>query len=308
MNTKLTVKDFFLHLGAIITFYASTIALITLLFEAINYAYPQIANAYQYYSPSISLQVAILIVAFPLFLLLSWLLQKTYVSDPALREAPIRKGLAYLTLFVAGAVVAGDLITVIYMFLDGQELTTGFLLKVLALLVIVGGIFLYFLREIKNIIGSGERNIWRIVAIVIILGSIILGFSVVGSPATQRARRHDSQKVSDLQNIQWQIVNHWQQKGLVPANLEGLADSISGFSVPVDPQTKETYVYKKTGALSFELCANFNKPSQTMSGSVTRVAYPEPIGKSDESWQHEAGLKCFPRTIDPELYPVRSKI
>ena len=101
MNTKTTAKDFFLQLGAIATFYASVIALVTLLFEAINVAYPKVMDAYQYYSPSISLQVATLIVAFPLFLFLSWLMQKSYAADPTLRSAPIRIWLAYITLFVA---------------------------------------------------------------------------------------------------------------------------------------------------------------------------------------------------------------
>src|SRR3989344_4156306 len=156
MNTKITAKDFFIQLGAIVTFYASTIALVTLLFEVINFAYPKVTNYYQYYFPSISLQVAVLIVAFPLFLILSWMLQKSYAQEPSLREAPIRKWLAYITLFIAGGVIAGDLITVIYMFLDGQELAIGFVLKVLTLLIISGGIFAYYLREIRNVISSSE--------------------------------------------------------------------------------------------------------------------------------------------------------
>ncbi len=309
MNTKMSAKDFFLHLGAIVTFYASVIALITLLFEAINFAYPKVALGYQYYFPSISLQVATLIVAFPLFLFLSWLLQKTYASEPALREAPVRKWLSYITLFVAGAVVAGDFVTVIYMFLDGQELTLGFLLKVLALLVIAGGVFLYYLREIRNVITASERNIWRIVALVVILGSIIIGFSVIGSPSAQRERRYDSQRVSDLQNIQWQLVNYWQQKGTLPGTLEKLEDPLSGFRAPLDPQTEASYEYTLTGPLSFKLCATFDRLSTATNGSIEPMYYPaEPMGKFPESWQHEAGLQCFDRTIDPELYPVISTL
>lgn len=308
MNTKITAKDFFLHLGAIVVFYASTIALITLLFEVINFAYPKVTDYYQYYFPSISLQVATLIVAFPLFLLLSWLLQKGYTSDPSLRENSLRKGLGYLTLFVAGAVVAGDLVMVIYMFLDGQELTAGFLLKVLALLVIAGGVFLYYLREIRNVITPSERSLWKFVALVFILGSIILGFMVIGSPMTQHERRYDSQKVSDLQNIQWQIVNFWQQKGVMPVSLAELEDPISGFTVPADPKTGASYEYQKTANLKFNLCAEFDTSAEITSGSTSRPMYPEPVGKLGETWQHEAGRQCFERTIDPEFYPVRSKI
>jgi len=306
-----TAKDFFMQLGAIVTFYASAIALITLLFEVINFAYPKVTNYYQYYSPSISFQVATLIVAFPLFLLLSWLLQKSYASEPALRESLVRRWLAYITLFIAGGVVAGDLITVIYMFLDGQELTTSFLLKVLALLVIAGGIFLYYLREIRNVIAPSERNIWRIVAVLIILVSIAAGFMIVGSPAEQRARRYDSQRVSDLQSIQWQIVNYFQQKGGLPGRLDDLVDPISGYIIPRDPKTDGFYEYvlKSQSTKAFELCATFDGEGSGMGAGKIRPmvtsGLPEGsvIDRTSETWAHGAGRHCFERSIDPELYP-----
>lgn len=309
MATKITAKDFFLHLGTIVTFYASVVALVTLLFEAINVAYPQVTNYYQYYSPSISFQVATLIVVFPLFILLSWLLQKTYANEPALKESWLRKWLAYITLFVAGGVVAGDLITVVYMFLDGRELTTGFLLKVLTLLVIVGGVFVYYLRDIRNAISSGERMGWRVIAILVIVGSIIIGFSVLGSPASQRQLRYDAQRISDLQNIQWQVVNFYQQKGSIPDNLTQLEDPISGFVAPRDPKTNELYEYKLIGqsAKAFELCATFDREMSAKNSSMAYPVYTEGLGKGGENWQHGVGRQCFTRTIDPELYPVRPR-
>jgi hypothetical protein len=192
------------------------------------------------------------------------------------------------------------------MFLDGQELTTGFLLKVLALLIIAGAIFIYYLRDIKAQISPGERKGWRIFAGALVLLSIVFGFAVIGSPADQRARRYDSERVSDLQNIQWQIVNFWQQKEAIPESLVELEDPISGFSVPRDPKTGELYEYTKTGNLSFELCAVFDREVQTSNVILAQNsrAFPDSIGKGNESWQHEAGRTCFDRTIDPELYPV----
>ncbi len=309
MNNKITAKDFFLHLGAIVAFYASAIALITLLFEAINFAYPQI-NSYNYYFPSISFQVATLIVAFPLFVWLSYLMQKAYEANPDLRESALRKWLSYITLFVAGAVVAGDLVTVIYFFLDGQELTTGFLLKVLTLVVIASGIFLYYLREIRNMITPGERNVWRIVSVVIIIGSIILGFSVIGSPQTQRERRYDSERANDLQSIQWQVVNYYQQKASIPATLELLNDPLSGFEVPVDPETGTAYEYRVIGqsALAFELCANFSQESLVSQDNYLAkpmMYEPSISARYPETWEHGSGRTCFSRSIDPQLYPVR---
>ena len=304
---KITAKDFFLHIAVIALLYAGTIALLNILFRVINVVFPQV-NQYNYYgSSSISLPVATLIVVFPLFLFLANVLRKGYVNEPSLKEYPVRKWLIYITLFIAGIVLAGDLVVLIYYFLDGQEMTTAFLLKILSVLVVTGAIFGYYMDDLKDRLTGSRRNVWRVVAAVLVVGSIVAGFSVLGTPASQRMLRYDSQKVSDLQNIQWQIVNYWQQKGVLPASLAELQDPISGFIAPLDSQTKKPYEYKKTGTLSFDLCADFNKPAQAIDGSMTRMAYSEPMGKLAENWQHEVGNKCFSRTIDPELYPVRTK-
>ena len=307
MNTKTTAKDFFLHIAVIALLYAGTVALLNILFRVINVAFPQVSQYGYYGSNSISFPVATLIVVFPLFLFLANVLHKSYVSDPSKKEYAVRKWLIYITLFIAGGVLAGDLVTLIYYFLDGQELTTAFLLKILSVLVVAGAIFGYYLDDLKDRLTGSRRNIWRVVAIVLVVGSIIAGFSVLGTPQTQRKLRYDAQKVSDLQNIQWQIVNYWQQKGVLPTALQELEDPISGFTIPLDPQTDKLYEYKKTSTLSFNLCADFNKPLATGT-SLTRMAYPEPMGKPGDTWQHESGRQCFERTIDPELYPVRSKI
>ncbi|MDO8471424.1 MAG: DUF5671 domain-containing protein [bacterium] len=310
MNTKMTAKDFFLHIAVIALLYAGTVALLNILFNVINVAFPQVTQYNYYSSASISLPVATLVVVFPLFLFLANILRKGYAEDPSRKDYPVRKWLIYITLFIAGGVLAGDLVTLIYYFLDGQEMTTAFLLKILSVLVVTGCIFGYYMDDLKDRLTSSRRNMWRVVAAILVLGSIAAGFSVLGTPQSQRMLRYDSQKVSDLQNIQWQIVNYWQQKGILPTTLAELKDPISGFIAPTDPQTKKPYEYAKTNTLSFDLCADFNKPSQTINGSMTRVAYPEPMGKIGgigDSWEHEAGNKCFARTIDPQLYPVRPK-
>ena len=114
-------------------------------------------------------------------------------------------------------------------------------------------------------------------------------------------------------NIQWQIVNYWQQKEVLPTSLSDLEDPISGFVAPVDAQTEEAYEYAATGKLSFELCANFNAETQTNSSSVSRpIAAPIPAsveGKdfASDTWQHGAGRTCFERTIDPQRYPPYPK-
>ena len=198
MNTKITAKDFFLHIALIALLYTGTVALLNILFRVINVAFPQVTQYGYFGSTSISLPVATIIVVFPLFLFLVNIVRKGYTEDPSGKDYPVRKWLIYITLFLAGGVLAGDFVTLIYFFLDGQEMTTAFLLKILSVLVVTGCIFGYYMDDLKDRLTSSRRNVWRVVGAVLVIGSIAAGFNVLGTPQSQRMLRYDSQKVSDL--------------------------------------------------------------------------------------------------------------
>jgi hypothetical protein len=299
MQTKTTAKDFFLYIGLLITLYSGIGFILTLLFGIINYAFPQV-NTY-YFVPSISFPVAALIIITPLFLLLSYLIRKDQEVDASKKDLSIRRWFIYLTVFATGALAAGDLITILYYFLDGQELTAGFLLKVLSVLVVSIIVFSYYISELRNKVS--HRNVWRVGTIVGVLAVITLAFTVIGSPREQRFSRYDSQKISDLQSIQYQILNRYQMTGNIPEEIGGLVDSLSYFTLPNDPQTGEEYGYEKVSPLTFRLCANFNKESNHKVQS--KINYYEP--SLGEKWDHPEGNHCFERTINPDLYPVYEK-
>ncbi len=304
VESKLTPKDFFLHLGMMVGFYAVVIALLNLLFRVINVAWPQVTQYDYQPSSSISLQVAILVIVFPLFVILSILVGRSYLAEPEKRQLWVRRWLLVLTLFVAGIALAVDLITLIYYFLDGQELTMAFILKALAVLVVAGAVFGYMLQDLRDRLKMGGR-VWVIVAALVLIASIVAGFSVIGSPRTQRLRRYDDQKISDLQNIQWQVINYWQQKGRLAKDLKELSDPLTDQVIPKDPQTGKNYVYKLGEGKAFELCANFSLESQKFSTTKENFARPYYVGNPmSENWQHAAGQVCFQRVIDPERYPV----
>ncbi len=315
---KVTPKDFFLWAGAMIALYISIFALINLLFDYINYTFPDVLNYYvDPYSSSIRYEMAALIVLFPLFLLLMRFVRKDIARVPEKRDLWIRRWVLFLTVFVAGAAVAGALITLINYFLGG-EITTRFILKVLVVVLIAGAGLLHFLADIwgywvqrpdrARMIGWGAG--------VVVLASIVSGFFIMGSPNQIRLYRFDDQKVNDLTNIQYQIVNYWQSKEKLPATLADLQDPISGNIIPLDPQTGAPYTYQVTGRLSFKLCATFNAETQANSPGVSRAMMREPMavpvgaileakgsGLEQSTWQHGAGEVCFDRTIDPERYP-----
>ncbi len=298
MNRNKT-KDFFLDLGVTVALYTSVISLLNLLFTVINKAYPKITNGYSYFgSQSISWPVAVLIIFFPIFVGLMWVVKKD--MDEERKNSGIHKFLTYLTLFIAGAVLAGDLITLLYFFIDGQELTTGFLLKVLALFVVMGSIFMYYISEIRGTLTSSSRNVWRIFALIVVLGSIIWGFSVLGSPRTQRLYKYDEQKLNDLMMINNEVMNYYSSHSGLPGSLAELSGPNGYFIPPVDQQSGNAYEYVLIGqsAKTYQICAVFNKASDEAELSAART-YPY----GGVSWAHPAGRHCFTQTINPNMYP-----
>ncbi len=69
--------------------------------------------------------------------------------DPERRGSKVRKWLTYLTLFVAATILTGDLITLLYNLLGG-ELTSRFLLKAATVAAIAGGVFGYYLWDLRG--------------------------------------------------------------------------------------------------------------------------------------------------------------
>jgi hypothetical protein len=317
IKIKTSAKDFFLNIGAFVALYTVVVTLLNLLFTVINVAYPRVNDMYYgsyYYSSStqnISWPVSILIIFFPILILLMWLLEKEYKAQPEKKNVGIHKWLSYITLFASGATIAGDLVTILYYFIDGQELTTGFLLKILSALVIAVALFVYYISDIRGKLNSTSRKIWRIIATLIVIGSIVWGFSVLGSPRTQRLLKYDEQKISALQGINSQIIYYFQRKQSLPNSLEQLNETY--YKVPVDLQTGKAYEYRLIGqsAKAYELCAEFNLASRDPipGGSspyypyaVDSIAYPYP-GRGGDFHTHPAGHYCFSQSIDISLYP-----
>ncbi len=88
-------RDLFLHLLAIVTLYWSSISFVTLLWQFINYFFPDVLNYYQgvYSLELIRFSVSAIIIVFPVFIIVSRYLNKIYAREGAVRESKIRKWL-----------------------------------------------------------------------------------------------------------------------------------------------------------------------------------------------------------------------
>lgn len=302
-----SAQDFFLNLGVVATLYAVVISFLSLAFSVINRLFPDTLSYYgDPYSSGVRFAMATIIVVFPLFVWLSRTVTKAIMNDEARKHSAIRRWMVYVTLFLASLTLVIDLVVVLNSFLSG-DITTRFILKALAVVIVAGMVFWHYLGEIRGTNTYKKYVVTVSAAGVLVLAGLIMAFATFGSPMSVRAMRFDDQRVSDLQSIQWQVLNYYQSKGAVPTNLDYLNDSISSFMVPQDPETDAAYAYKKLGALSFQLCADFNKASDgKRNGMEYGYAYPAG-GPELENWKHGAGTVCFDRTIDPDFYPVNPK-
>ncbi|HVR46283.1 MAG TPA: DUF5671 domain-containing protein [Candidatus Binatia bacterium] len=143
-------RDAFFYLLNFITLGFWTVALGQIFYRLIAYWLPDPSQPVLYGSlrDDIAWQVATVIVAFPTFVYVHSLIARELRKRSDLYESPVRRWLTYLTLVVAAIVVLTDAAWVIEALIRG-ELTLRFILDSLVLLVIGGGVFVYYLRTME---------------------------------------------------------------------------------------------------------------------------------------------------------------
>lgn len=329
-SQKITPKFFFLSLGVVASLVASVSAFLSLIFSALDHVFPDVLTAsYQYGYVSYSFDqmrssLALLIIIFPVFLVLSYFWNKAINKGLSHFDEVLKRWALYLVIFLASVMVVVDLVTLVRYFVSG-EITIRFILKVLAVLVAAKIVGINYLSDlgIKIPLMSKNKNVFlTTLSLILVIFAVVYGFIVMGGPGSQRDLRLDQRRIEDLQSIQWQVISYWQQKEEIPESLEEFKNPISSFMVPQDPEFEKgtVYEYRKINDKTFALCATFAAPlpkgwvengksgfGGTMPArdvAVSSMPYP---GGMNESWEHQAGRTCFERTIDPELYPPYPK-
>jgi hypothetical protein len=339
---KFNLGFFFLSLGLLITLITSVVSFLNLVFGTLDKRFPDVLNSnYQYGYVSydynaIRSALATLIIFFPIFLVVSYFWKKFSKINLGKIDEVVRKWLIYIILFLSALVTAIDLVTLVRYFVAG-EITTRFILKVVAVLIValyVGMYFIFELKEREKFFGFKIGTAAVVKSSVLVLAVIVWSFTIIGTPGEQRVWRLDDRRTQDLQNIQYQVINYWQQKEKLPPSLNELASPLTGYSLPVDPEFEKgkRYEYSIVDAktLTFELCADFALPMPKgwreykdygeivpmplspmgeidTSRSNVSYPYPGPGGGINESWDHQSGKTCYKRTIDKDIYPPYPK-
>ncbi len=315
----------FILLGIVAT------ALATLYYQIINYFFPDpLLIRYGYADTSSSAMhysIAALVVAFPLYASSVRMWFKRFREDEDKVESKLTKWLTYLVLLITAVTIVGDLIVTVFYFLQG-EVSARFFFKALTILLVAGSIFGFYFLERKKIqyknpiTGKTFHSIGLGVTVFVVIG-IILGFSVSGSPKTERMRGLDSQRSSDLMNIANCVSGYAMERKQLPATLFEIGKSSAYaycMSTIADPETGIPYTYRitnpmqKNGAVTegeFELCATFALPA---SDGTDAKSAPMPIdgySSATTKWNtHSTGEECDLETVildrDTTLTPPRT--
>ena len=279
-------QHFFLYLLTFLSLSFLAFGSGLIFFQAVNKFFPdQIANNFD--QGGVRFGIAAIFIAGPIFFVISKIITKK-VSDGVISlESGVRKWLTYIVLFFAAATVIGDLITLILNFLAG-ETTAAFLLKVLVILAIAGGIFVYYFWDMrKTYIDETSLKINKVSAealLIFLLITFIGAFFIIDSPAIARQKRIDSQTVSDAQGVDSSVRNFFTQAGKLPQTLVDLEKT--GFTPYLQSTNKIEYIV--TGDNSYKLCSSFER-----SNVDDKDVYFESGNSND--WKHAGGKICFER-------------
>ena len=250
---------------------------------------------------AIRLYLSVVVVAFLLHAFMAGRIAAGLQAEEIGPASAIRAWFTYLALFIAGTSFAGDLIALVYQFLNG-ELTSNVAIKVLAVAVVAGGLFTFYLGEMRrDRQGQLERSgsalrIYLALAGFVVFAVTIAGVLSVPSPSTQRAVRFDARRVLDLERISRVMDCYYQSQAALPSRLEDLDRwsptgaarnySVCGYSLNVLylGRLEQKYQYRVVDAKEYELCANFSLASQKSEGQGQ---------VSGRDWSHGLGRSCF---------------
>jgi hypothetical protein len=345
MHTDMKTKalDVFVYLGIAIALIVSITNIIQVLFLAIERRFVDVLSSANYYvdasQSDARFAIASLVVMFPIYVGLSWYTSRAITKSLQKKDIPVRKILIYCTLFITVLSLIGTLVSVIYTYLGG-ELSVRFGYKAGTVFLIASSLFAYYYYTLRRDYSKKTRvpMFMAVVASFVVTLSVAWSISVIGSPASMRAKKIDSIRLSDISRLQQEILNRFNMTEKIPVDLSELNNAFQGYAVPSDPVTKIAYGYKvvqqpvlkmnyttnKKELVSpaiFELCATFeiarnvNERGQSVGVATAPIKLGmdsiDPMysamnyyyeGDQSSFWNHGVGETCFKRIISSEMY------
>lgn len=108
---------------------------------------------------------------------------------------------------------------------------------------------------LKHFIGIGILSI-------LVFFTLGIGFSMVGSPLTQRGLKFDEQRIQDFYGIKSSIQKYYSDNDSLPQSLSEVEIpnyyKEEGREITKDPETKKDYQYEVVSETSYQLCTTFS--------------------------------------------------
>ena len=293
-------REAFLHLLALFLLYMAAFSTGAILFLTIDVFIKDPANRNLFNIGGFArFNAAALIASLPVLALVRRAIMRDVIRNPGTRIAPVVRTLAYITLLVTSLIMVCDMVSVLAGFLNG-DLTLSFILKSGVVLLLAGGIFLWYISglafeekmgESQQEATSTQESQWRprLAWAGFLTASVSLGLAlwIAGNPVDQRLVRLDKQRVSDLRSLQGAISRFHKKEKRLPKSLSELKSSPDSYiERTTDAITKTPYIYKQIDKTSYRLGAVFDLPTPGDDESGVR-------GNKDGFYQHDAGLQTF---------------
>ena len=292
-NAKFT----FYYLLSLVSLVFMSLGTGMILFQIINSLVPDIAGRlFQGYNDgTIRFGIAALFVSAPVYFFTTAAINRNVISGELPKDGPARKWLTYFIFFVSSVTVLGWIIGTINMFLGG-ELTVKFALKLFTVILIAGGVFGFYLYDIRRqSFVKKDKGIraffWS--ALAVVAGTFIASFFFADSPSLVRARKIDNMTASELNSLQMAVNEYYDKFKKLPDNLESLSKEAYVQADGLNDFNGHPYGYKIIDASHYELCAEFLADSQKENrrdADAYSYAYPQ------KEWEHKVGGdNCFQR-------------
>lgn len=311
---------------------ANVVAVMTIVFSIIDKLLPDALSRDNYYSlnnnnSELHTAVSLLVLTIPAGLILAYWMRKRKMAHKEEPDSQVRKFTIGTALVATAVTIGGSAFSIIYQFLEG-DLSNRFLAKAASMLIVATTLFAYYKLLYKKdaITAIPLQNIFAYTTTGIALGLCIWSITITGTPSQIRKEKFDDRRLSDLSQIQQQVLSYWQNHRTLPTELASLSNPLSAFAVPTDPRTSTPYEYaivKQSESLSgklteatFSFCATFETSRKAsakfeglggMNSAQTDISAKGGfdgyyMGSDSPFWDHPEGRHCFTRTIDPMMY------
>jgi hypothetical protein len=243
---QLSLKNVLFELFWLISFFWVYGSLINIYFSILDAKY-NIDVYYSIINDGPRLSIAILLVVFPIFIIMSIFRRKYLLSNPDLNGDTKSRHAIYLINFVLVFTFVSTFITVVYKFLGG-EFTTLFLLKCLVIFIITAVSALYFYAINKEV---GYRKIVvsaaAVLSSILVVSAMIFYVKVFGTPEYMRNIRQDEETVNKISSVRYTINNYFSQKKSLPKDLSFITTDHEGIT------------YTVIDLENYQLCADFKE-------------------------------------------------